>query len=84
MSQLPIKIYTLSTCSHCKSVKKFLDTHSVEYEFADVDCLDREERRATMEELKKVNPICSFPTLIIGDDVVVGFKEKKIKEILGL
>ena len=29
-------------------------------------------------------PRCSFPTVIIGDDVIVGYKEDKIKEALGL
>jgi glutaredoxin len=34
--------------------------------------------------VKKLNPNCSFPTIIIGDKVIVGFKEDEIKEALGL
>lgn len=37
--QEAIKIYTLSTCSHCKATKKFLGKCKVKYEFADVDIL---------------------------------------------
>jgi glutaredoxin len=37
-----------------------------------------------VEEVKKVNERCSFPTIIIGDKVIVGYKEKDIKEALGL
>ena len=80
----PVKIYTLSTCSHCKSTKKFLNDCKVKYEFVDVDLLNGEERAAIIEDVKKWNPRCSFPTIIIGDKVIVGYKEKEIKEALGL
>ncbi|MCG6971897.1 MAG: glutaredoxin family protein [Desulfobacterales bacterium] len=84
MSEKPIKLYSLSTCSHCKSTKKLLNECTVMYEFVDVDLLEGEERRAILEDVKKFNPKCSFPTIIIGDKVIVGFKENEIKEALGL
>jgi len=80
----PVKLYTLSTCSHCKATKKFLDECSVKYDFDDVDLLQGDERKAILVDIKKWNPKCSFPTIIIGDTVVVGFKEDEIKEALGL
>ena len=79
-----IKIFTLSTCSHCKATKKFLDECQVKYEFEDVDMLKGEERKAILEDEKKWNPNCTFPTILIGEQVIVGFKEDKIKEALGL
>lgn len=84
MEQLPVKIYTLSTCSHCKSTKKLLGDCGIHYEFQDVDQLDGEERRRILEEVREFNPKCSFPTIIIGDQVIVGYKEDEIKEALGL
>ena len=39
MSDDPVKVYSLSTCSHCKSVKKLMDECTVKYEFVDVDRL---------------------------------------------
>ena len=84
MSEKPIKLYSLSTCSHCKSTKKLLNDCTVLYEFVDVDLLEGEERKAILEDVRKFNPKCSFPTIIIGDKVIVGFKEKEIKEALGL
>ncbi len=84
MSDDPVKVYSLSTCSHCKSVKKLMDECTVKYEFVDVDLLKGEERKAILEDVKKFNPRCSFPTAIIGDKVIVGYKEEKIKEALGL
>ncbi len=82
--QVPVKIYTLSTCSHCKATKKFLNDCRVQYEFEDVDLLQGEERAAILEDVREFNPRCSFPTIIIGDKVIVGYKEKEIKEALGL
>ncbi len=84
MHEKPVKIYTLSTCSHCKSTKKYLSECAVEYDFVDVDLLEGEERKAILEDVKRFNPKCSFPTIIIGEKVVVGYREEEIKEALGL
>jgi len=79
-----VKIYTLSTCSHCKATKKLLDECAVKYEFTDVDLLTGEEQRVILEEVKKLNLRCTFPTIIIGDEVIVGYQEEEIKKALGL
>ncbi|MCF8144646.1 MAG: glutaredoxin family protein [Deltaproteobacteria bacterium] len=80
----PVKMYSLSTCGHCKATKKLLNECQVEYEFTDVDLLEGEERAAILEDVKKWNPNCSFPTIIIGGKVIVGYKEDEIREALGL
>ena len=82
--QKPIKIYTLSTCVHCKATKKLLNDCAVTYEFTDVDLLSDEEITAVLEEIKKFNPECSFPTIIIGNKVIIGFEETQIRRALGL
>jgi glutaredoxin-like protein NrdH len=82
--QKPVKIYTLSTCVHCKAAKKLLNECAATYEFIDVDLLAGEARKAALEDVKKFNPECSFPTIIIGDKVIVGFKESEIRLALGL
>ena len=81
---MPVKIYTLSTCGHCKNVKKFLNDCAVKYEFTDVDLVTGEERLAVLEEIKQFNPLCTLPTIIIGSRIIIGFREKEIKEALGL
>lgn len=80
----PVKMYSLSTCGHCKATKRFLNDCMVEYEFTDVDLLEGEERAAILEEVRKWNPNCSFPTIIIGDKVIVGHREDELREALGL
>lgn len=84
MTEKEIKVFSLSTCSHCKSTKKLLSDCTVKYEFIDVDMLEGDEKKAILEDVKKFNPKCSFPTIIIGEKVIIGFKEDKIKEALGL
>jgi glutaredoxin len=79
-----VKMYTLSTCGHCKATKKFFDDNGLKYEFTDVDLLEGEERKSVIEEVKRINPRCSYPTIIIGDEIVVGFKEWEIRKVLGL
>ena len=79
-----VKIYSLSTCSHCRATKKLLGECGVKYEFTDVDLIEKEERKAILEDLRKFNPRCSFPTIIVGDKTIIGFKEKEIMEALGL
>jgi glutaredoxin len=79
-----VRLYSLSTCSHCKATKKLLGKCKVQYEFTDVDMLEMEERQAILEDIKAFNPDCSFPTIIIGDKVIVGYKETEILEALGL
>ena len=37
MEDQNVKIYSLSTCSHCRATKKYLDECKVQYEFEDVD-----------------------------------------------
>ncbi len=68
----------------CKAVKKLLSKLDVTYEFTDVDLLNSEEQNAVIEKIKAVNPRCAFPTIIIGDAVIVGYRESEIRKALGL
>ncbi len=79
-----VKLYALSTCSHCKSTKKLLDDNEVTFDIVHVDLCQGDERSDLIAEVKKYNPSCSFPTLLIGDKVIVGYRENDIKEALGL
>lgn len=84
MERSNVKLYALSTCIHCKNTKEFLNKCGVDYECVEVDKLEGEERKKTLDEVKKFNPSCSFPTVIIGDKVIVGFKKEEIQEALNL
>jgi glutaredoxin len=77
-------MYTLSTCSHCRRTKEFFTGQGIEFEFTDVDLLTGDERRAIVEQVREINPRVSYPTILIGEKVIVGFQEREIREALGL
>jgi len=77
-------LYALSTCTHCKSCKKLLEEYGVAYQSTDVDLLDGDEREKVIEEMKRISSRCAFPTLVIGDEVIDGFKEGEIRPAPGL
>jgi glutaredoxin-like protein NrdH len=82
--QKPVKIYSLSNCVHCKATKKLLNESAIQYDFIDVDLVFGDERTAALEDVKKYNPELTFPTIIIGNEVIVGFEETQIKRALAL
>jgi glutaredoxin len=79
-----VRIYALSTCMWCRKTKKLFEENSVEYEFEDVDLLQGEKRESMVAEVKQHNPNASFPTILVDDKVIVGYKEDELKEALGL
>jgi ferredoxin-thioredoxin reductase catalytic subunit/glutaredoxin len=84
MDQKKIRLYALTTCEYCQSLKRLLSELAPWFEDVEVDVLSRDERRQTIDELKKVNPACSFPTTVIGDLVIIGYKVQEIREALGI
>jgi glutaredoxin-like protein NrdH len=84
MARHKIKVYTLSTCSHCTRTKRFFKQNDIEIDVTDVDLLTGAERERVMNEVRKLNPDCSFPTICIDDDVIVGFNEEKLRKALNL
>lgn len=79
-----VKLYALSTCIHCRNTKELLKKCGVEYECVDVDTLTGEERERVIEEVRRLNPELTFPTLVIGNKIIVGFKENEIRKTLGI
>lgn len=79
-----VKLYTLSTCSHCKATKKFLNENNIMFEATDIDLLQGKEREDAINDVMQYNPHRSFPTIIIGDRIIVGFKENDIREALDI
>lgn len=80
-----VTLYALSTCVWCKKTKQLLADLGVEYSYIYVDLLKGDERKRTLAEVKKHNPNTSFPTTVINEDMcIVGYKEKEIKEALGI
>jgi glutaredoxin-like protein NrdH len=82
---LTVMLYALSTCGWCKKARAFLDENKVQYDYVYVDLLQGEEKERVMAEVGKWNPRLSFPTVVVdGKESVAGFKEDRLREVLGL
>jgi glutaredoxin-like protein NrdH len=77
-----IWLYSLSTCSTCGKLKELLAENGCPFESIDLDLLPNDERRELLETLKQLNPQLSFPTLVLGDKVIVGFRRSEILDAL--
>jgi glutaredoxin len=80
-----ILLFALSTCVWCNKTKDLLNKLGVKYDYIFMDHLKGNDKDEAMGEVKKWNPACSFPTLVINDEkCIVGFKEDKILEALNV
>ena len=77
-----VVLYGLQTCSHCKSVRKLLQRRQAAFRTVFVDMLTGNERGDTLRALKRINPALTFPTLKVGERVIIGFKEDEIEKAL--
>jgi len=78
-----IMLYALSTCVWCNKTKKLLDTLGFEYRYLWVDKLSGRNEDEVMDEVRKFNPECTFPTLVVdGQKCIVGFREPEIRKAL--
>jgi len=79
-----VVLYALSTCPWCKRTKRLLQENGVPFRYVDVDQVAADEENAVVNEVSRLNPMQSFPTVVINGQVVAGFQEGRIRELLGL
>lgn len=79
---LRIKLYTLSTCVHCQALREFFVNRNLPFDYVDVDLLEGREKKEMLKEVRQFNVRCSFPTSVIGDRVIVGFREDELLKVL--
>ena len=74
-----VKIFTTPTCVYCKMAKAFFKEHNVEYSEANV-APDAKER----EEMVKKSGQLGVPVIEIDGQIVIGFDQAKLSELLGI
>ena len=79
-----VKVYALSTCPYCKRTKRFLEENKIAFECVDVDLLDDEGQDRALDEIEKLTGRQSFPVVIVGDTIIVGHDEEKLRTALKL
>ena len=77
-----VTLYALSTCVWCRKTRNLLDELGVAYDYEYIDLLEGTDRTEAIEVVRKWNPACSFPTLVVGDKCIIGFREHDIREAL--
>ncbi len=74
-----VTIYSTPVCHFCQAAKEFFTDNEVE--FTDIDVAADQEKR---QEMIEMTGQMGVPVIRIDDDVVVGFDEAKVKELLEL
>lgn len=84
MAEKEVKLFTISTCFHCRSLKKMLEDNNIAFEFTDVDLMPKDEREAFIAAIIKYNKKKTFPVIFIDNKAIIGFQEELIKQELGI
>ena len=74
-----VTIYSTPNCHFCHMAKDFFKANNIPYEEFDV-ASDREKR----QEMITFTGQMGVPVIRIEDDIIVGFNESKVKELLGI
>jgi len=72
-----VTIYSTPVCHFCQAAKEYFSEHNVEYTEHDV-AGDPDKRQEMIEMTGQMG----VPVIRIDDDVVVGFDEEKVAELL--
>lgn len=74
-----VTIYSTPVCHFCQAAKEFFAENNIKYTNYDV-ASDAEKRQEMIEMTGQMG----VPVIRIDNDVVVGFDEDKVKELLGV
>jgi glutaredoxin 3 len=79
MEQKTVQIYSTPSCHFCHAAKEFFTAKGVP--FTDYNVAQDLEKR---QEMVDMTGQMGVPVIQIGDDVVVGFDQRKVAELLGI
>lgn len=74
-----VTIYSTPTCHFCHEAKEFFTANHVQYTEHNV-ASDLTKRQEMIQKSGQMG----VPVITINDEVVVGYDEEKLKELLGL
>ena len=74
-----VTIYSTPTCVYCNAAKKFFSQNNVAYTEYNV-AEDQERRKEMIEKSGQMG----VPVIGIDGNMVVGFNQPKIKQLLGI
>jgi glutaredoxin len=74
----PVILYSQAGCPSCAAAKQYLAAQGVSYQEKDIRS-DPEILRELVEDLKS----STTPTLVVGENVVIGFDPDKFLDAIG-
>jgi len=74
-----VVIYSTETCIWCLKTKEFFKKNNIKYTEKDIG---KDKKNA--EEMIKISGQSGTPVIQIEDEIVLGFNEGKLKELLEL
>lgn len=72
-----VTIYSTPSCHFCQETKNFLKENNIEYSDFDVS-QDQEKRQEMIEKSGQMG----VPVIFIGEEMIIGFDEERLREIL--
>jgi glutaredoxin-like YruB-family protein len=74
-----VKVYSTTTCPWCTKVKEFLKENNIKFKDINIS----EDEKARNEIIEKSGQM-GVPIIEIGNKIIVGFDESKIRKALKL
>ena len=78
-TQPTVTIYSTPSCHFCHAAKEFFTEHHVAFTDFDV-ATDLQKRQEMIEKTGQMG----VPVITIGDQIVIGFDEPKLRELLAI
>jgi glutaredoxin 3 len=72
-----VTIYSTPTCVFCNSAKSFFQEHDIAYDEYNV-ATDLAKRKEMVEKSGQMG----VPVIVVGGEVIVGFDESRLTELL--
>ena len=76
-----ITVYALSTCPHCRNARAYLTERGVGFDVIEVDKLTGQERNEVVERVRALSGGTSFPVVVFGEQVIVGFDRPRLEKL---
>ena len=77
MAAKKVTIYSTPTCPYCKRAKDYLTQKGIAFTDYNV-AEDREKAKEMIEKSKQMG----VPVIVVGDDIIIGFNQKKLDSLL--
>lgn len=74
-----VVVYSTPTCVYCKMAKDYFKEHNVAYEEKDVT-MDMDAQEEMIEKSGQMG----VPVIAIDGEMIIGFDQKRIAELLGM